>query len=481
MASASHTEQDPKRAFGKRKILAPLILTGWLVATLLWCMGASPQELLLSNIHLNGGKIMKSLEYLVEGLTIETWALDRLVPYARNARAHSATQISQIAESVKSFGFTNPVLAGPDGDIVAGHGRVLAAHQLGMTQVPVIILRHLSESQKRALRIADNQIALNAGWNFEMLRLELASLVASSVNLDLVGFTDEQLKEVLRVEVPLPRSDPDFIPEADVDEVSQPGDMWELGKHRLLCGDGRLRENLGYVLGGRPCHMVFADPPYSVSYTGKGPGRLKIANDDLGAEFENFLSSACKSILAVAQGAVYIAMASTRLHELQRAFVDAGGHFSTYIIWAKTNFTLGRADYQRQFEPLLYGWPEGKSRHWCGARDQGDVWFFSKPFRNDLHPTMKPVELLSRAISNSSRPGNVVLDPFGGAGSTLLACENLGRAACLVEILPKYVDCTIRRWERYTNRRANLSGTAKSFDEIARERKSTPARQGGAK
>jgi DNA modification methylase len=415
---------------------------------------------------------MKSIEFMIQDLTIEIWSIERLVPYAQNARVHSVAQISQIAFSIKEFGFTNPVLAGPDGDIIAGHGRVLAARKLGLTQVPVIVLQHLSESQKRALRLADNQLALNASWNFEMLRLELEALAASNVDLDLLGFTDEQLKEVVAAESSLPGSDPDFIPEPQVDVISRPGDMWEVGKHRLLCGDGRLRENLGYVLAGRPCNLVFTDPPYSVDYTGKGPSRLKIVNDDLGAEFGKFLRSACDALLAVAQGAIYICMASGQLHELHRAFVDAGGHWSTYLIWAKSSFTLGRSDYQRQFEPILYGWPQGKSRHWCGARDQSDVWFISKPFRNDLHPTMKPVELIERAISNSSRPGNVVLDPFAGSGSTLLACENLGRQACLVELDPRYVDSAIRRWQRYTNRRGNLAGVGKSFDEVANERQS---------
>jgi DNA modification methylase len=208
---------------------------------------------------------------------------------------------------------------------------------------------------------------------------------------------------------------------------------------------------------------------------------LKIANDNLGPEFGKFLRSACDAILAVANGAIYICMSSTQLHELHRAFADAGGHFSTYVIWAKSSFTLGRSDYQRQFEPVLYGWPQGKSRHWCGAREQSDLWFISKPFRNDLHPTMKPTELIERAVSNSSRPGDVVLDPFGGAGSTMIACENLGRHACLIEIDPRYVDRAIRRWQRYTNRRAHLAGAGKSFDEIESERQTMSVNKGHSK
>jgi DNA modification methylase len=263
--------------------------------------------------------------------------------------------------------------------------------------------------------------------------------------------------------------------------VSRLGDLWELGNHRLLCGDGAQRENLADVLAGRPCALVFTDPPYDANYAGKGPTRMRIANDDLGPAFAALLRSACDAILSVAQGAIYICMSSGRLHDLHRAFVDGGGHWSTYIIWAKSTFTLGRSDYQRQYEPILYGWPNGMTRHWCGARDQSDVWFISKPFRNDLHPTMKPCELIERAISNSSRTGNVVLDPFGGAGSTMIACENLSRQACLVEIDPRYVDRAVQRWQRYTNRPAHLAGSAKSFDQIESERRTLSLTEGGSK
>jgi len=194
-----------------------------------------------------------------------------------------------------------------------------------------------------------------------------------------------------------------------------------------------------------------------VNYTGKRPSKMKIVNDNLGDQFQAFLLSACEAIIGVAQGGTYICMSSSELYQLQKTFLDAGGHWSTTVVWAKNTFTLGRSDYQRQYEPILYGWPEGSNHHWCGDRNQGDVWFIDKPFRNDLHPTMKPVELIERAIRNSSRSGNVVLDPFAGAGSTMIACENLGRLACLVEIDPRYMDCSIRRWQQYTGRKAHLA------------------------
>lgn len=239
-------------------------------------------------------------------MELGTWAIERLIPYAQKARSHSGVQIAQIAASIKQFGFNNPVLVGQEGDIIAGHGRVLAARQLSLTQVPVIILRHLTENQKRAFRLADNQLALNASWNFEMLRLGLEALAQEAFNLDLLGFSDEQLKEVLAHEVRTPGTDPDFVPEQQVETVSRVGDLWEVGKHRVLCGDGTQSGNLERILAGQPCILVFTDFPYSVNYTGKGPTRMKIINDNLGDQFGAFLQSACDAVVAVAQGAIYI-------------------------------------------------------------------------------------------------------------------------------------------------------------------------------
>ncbi|HEY4359582.1 MAG TPA: site-specific DNA-methyltransferase [Bryobacteraceae bacterium] len=403
-------------------------------------------------------------------LAVANWPIERLIPYARNARLHSAEQIAQIAASIKEFGFNNPVLMGPDGDIIAGHGRALAARKLGLTEVPVIVLSHLSENQKRAFMLADNQLALNAGWDPEILRLELEALTEANFNLDLIGFSDEDLAKVLARE-PSPRgSDPDAVPELQGKPVNRGGDLWVLGEHRLLCGDGTQLDDLARVLTGRPCDLVFTDLPYNVNYVGKAASRMKIVNDDLGREFEAFLQAACNAILAVAQGAIYICMSSSELHRLHRAYAAAGGHWSTYVMWIKNTFTLGRSDYQRQYEPILYGWRQEAGHHWCGDRNQGDAWFVDKPFRNELHPTMKPVELVERAIHNSSQTGNVVLDPFAGAGSTMIACENLERHARLVEIDPQYADVSVRRWQEYTGQRAYLDGDGKCFEEIEHER-----------
>jgi len=408
---------------------------------------------------------------MAQDLQIETWAVERLIPYARNARLHSDAQVTQIAASIAEFGFNNPALVGPEGGIIAGHARVLAARKLGHREVPVIVLGHLSENQKRAFVLADNKLALNAGWDLEMLRLELEALAEKDFDLELTGFSEKELAEALTQETPRGTLDPEAVPELQHDPISRTGDLWRLGKHRILCGDGTCGEDLARILEGKPCHLVFTDPPYNVDYCGKGPGRMKLTNDDLGSGFGVFLRSACEAMLAVGQGAVYICMSASELPRLHTAFCDAGGHWSTWIVWAKNTFTLGRSDYQRQYEPILYGWREGAKHYWCGDRTQGDVWLVDKPVRNDLHPTMKPIELVGRAIRNSSRTGNLVLDPFAGAGSTLISCENLGRKACLIEIDPRYVDVSVRRWQDYTGSKALLEGDGHTFDEVAGKRK----------
>jgi DNA modification methylase len=225
------------------------------------------------------------------------------------------------------------------------------------------------------------------------------------------------------------------------------------------------------------CDLVFADLPYNVNYAGKNAKQMKIANDNLGDGFRDFLLAACQCMVNASRGPLYVCMSSSELHRLYAAFSEAGGHWSTYIVWVKNTFTLGRSDYQRQYEPILYGWPEDKKHFWCGDRNQGDVWFIDKPHANDLHPTMKPVELVERAIENSSRRGNLVLDPFAGSGSTVIACENLGRKARVIELDPGYADVIVRRWQNYTGRTAEREQDGRSFDQIAEERSSEQHRE----
>jgi DNA modification methylase len=410
-------------------------------------------------------------------LHIERWPVEKLIPFIRNARTHSDEQVAQIAASIAEFGFVNPVLVGPDQVIIAGHARLLAARILGMAEVPVIVLEHLSEAQRRALVIADNRLAQNAGWDEEMLRVELESLKGDDFNIELLGFTDEELEDLLRdpEQVAADHADEDAAPEAPETAVTVLGDVWLLGNHRLLCGDATQIGDVEKVLAGGLADMVWTDPPYNVNYGATMKDKLRgkkrrIANDNLGADFAQFLRDACVSILSVTKGAVYICMSSSELHTLQTAFREAGGHWSTFVIWAKNTFTMGRADYQRQYEPILYGWKEGMDHYWCGARDQGDVWFVNKPVVNDLHPTMKPVELIERALRNSSKSRDTVLDPFAGSGSTLIACEKTGRQARLIELEPRYCDVICRRFRDFTGKEALLEADGRSYGDVAAER-----------
>lgn len=404
--------------------------------------------------------------------SVEHWSLQRLIPYAKNARTHDDTQVSQIAGSIAEFGFVNPILVGDDNVIIAGHGRLMAAQQLGLDTVPVIVLNHLTEAQRRALVIADNKIAENAGWNDELLKLELEELGDLGFDLDVIGFSDEELDELLGNDEQPGESDEDEIPEVEDEPVSRHGDVWILGDHRLLCGDSTSKQDLEKLMNGELADMAFTDPPYNVDYGNNAKDKMRgkdrrIMNDNLGDDFYQFLKDALTNLLSVTKGACYIAMSSSELDTLQKAFRDAGGKWSTFIVWAKNTFTLGRSDYQRQYEPILYGWREGNDHFWCGARDQGDVWFFNKPVKNDLHPTMKPVELVERALRNSSKSRDIVLDLFGGSGSTLIACEKTGRAARLIELDPKYVDVIVRRWQDYSGEQAIRESDELSFDEIA--------------
>ncbi|WP_086930597.1 site-specific DNA-methyltransferase [Agarilytica rhodophyticola] len=400
------------------------------------------------------------------------WPLKKLIPYARNARTHDDTQVSQIAASIVEFGFVNPILVSSDGTIIAGHGRLLAAQQLQLEKAPVIILDHLTESQRRALVIADNKLAENAGWNDELLALELDDLKDLGFNLDIIGFSDDELDELLDFDSASDsQGNEDEVPEPEESVISQVGDIWLLGDHKLLCGDATSREDINTLLGDELVDMTFTDPPYNVDYGSNQRDKIRfnsrpILNDNLGEGFYTFLKDALTHILDKTKGACYICMSSSELDTLQKAFRDAGGRWSTFIIWAKNHFTLGHSDYQRQYESILYGWKQGSDHFWCGDRNQTDLWFFNKPNKSDLHPTMKPVELVEKAIRNSSKSRDIVLDPFGGSGSTLIACEKANRRARLVELDPKYVDVIIRRWQEYSGGEATRLLDSLTFNSL---------------
>jgi DNA modification methylase len=408
---------------------------------------------------------------------IEIWAIDRLIAYVKNPRVHSKAQVAQIVASIRTYGMVNPILVDKLGNVIAGHGRILAGQEMGLTHLPVIVLDHLTEAEVRQLRIADNRIAENGRWDDSLLSAELAAVLEEKIDLTTLGFGELELKSLLaEFDQQTSQMDDDDVPEAPRNLVTVVGDEWILGEHRLHCGDSTVIQTVQQILAGAAADLIFADLPYNVRYLGSPRGSKlgprPILNDNLGEDFGAFLYKSCVVMLAVCGGAIYISMSSSELHTLYKAFTDAGGHWSTYIIWAKNTFTLGRSDLHRQWEPMLYGWKKNSPHYWSGARDVGDVWSIDKPHRNDLHPTMKPVELVEKAILLSSRRGDLVLDPFAGAGSTLIACHKNGRRARMIELDPQYVDVTIARWQAYSGEKARLASSGLTFAEVAEERAS---------
>ena len=341
---------------------------------------------------------------------VEIWPIERLAANPRNARIHAPEQIEQIRASLREFGWTMPVLVRENGMLIAGHGRLEAAKLEGIMEVPTIVARGWTDAQCQAYAIADNKLTELGEWSEELLRLELGDLQAAGFDLALTGFDQDELGRLLIVENEVD-GDPDDAPAPPAEPISKPGDLWICGEHCVLCGDARVLADVEKVLGGELADMCFTDSPYNVNYSTKDKKRGKgrpMLNDSLGEEFGAFLYDACVNILTVTKGAVYMCMSSSELDTLQKAFREAGGKWSTFVIWAKNTFTLGRSDYQRQYEPILYGWKQGTDHYWCGDRDQGDVWFFDKPAKNDLHPTMKPVALVERANPVRAEPRAVV-------------------------------------------------------------------------
>lgn len=403
-------------------------------------------------------------------LNITYRGITELKPYARNARTHSPKQIRQIADSLTAYGFINPVIIDNKGTILAGHGRVEAAKLLGMEAVPTICIDHLSEDQIRAYILADNRLAEKSGWDKSILAMELEYLltIESEIEITTTGFEYAEVEQL--ISKPDEKAVDDDVPDLQDLAVSKMGDIWLLGEHRVYCGDSTLAASYDALMSGKKAAMTFTDPPYNIDYKGgEQKKRRKILNDNLGDQFGTFLFNVCQNILSRTAGAVYICMASSELDTLQQAFLKAGGHWSDFLIWVKNNFTLGRSDYQRQYEPILYGWREGETHQWHGRRNQGDVWFFDKPSRSDIHPTMKPIGLVMRAVRNSSSKGDIILDPFLGSGTTLLAAERIKRVCFAMELDPLYVDSAIRRWQNYTGREAVHADTGLTFNVTSKQ------------
>jgi len=411
-------------------------------------------------------------------LSIKEWPADNverrpiadLIPYVNNARTHSDEQVAQIAASMKEWGWTNPVLIDDAGMIIAGHGRVSAARKLGFTDAPVMVASGWTEAQKKAYVLADNQLATNAGWDAELLSTELRGLDELGFDLGLLGFDD---LDSLLAEQTEGLTDPDDVPDVPDAPVTVLGDVWLLGRHRVMCGDSTSIEHMERLTQGQLVDMWLTDPPYNVAYEGKTKDALKIHNDSMSDEgFRQFLRDANSAADAVMKpGAVfYIWHADSEGYNFRGACHDVGWQVRQCLIWKKQTMVMGRQDYHWKHEPCLYGWKGGSGHLWAADRKQTTILEFDRPSRNAEHPTMKPVELFEYQILNNTKGGDQVLDSFAGSGTTAIACEKNGRFARLMELDPKYCDVIVNRWQDFTGQQATLESTGETFTEISAQR-----------
>ena len=400
---------------------------------------------------------------------VEQWPIDKLIPYAKNSRTHSEEQVAQIAASIKEWGFTTAVLVDESGSIIAGHGRLMAARKLGLASLPVMVAKGWSDAQKKAYVLADNKLALNAGWDNDLLALELAELGDLGFDLELTGFSDEEIKALMPVEVEEGLTDPDDAPALAENPITRPGDIWVMGKHRLLCGDSTSVDDLAKLCESQAVDMWLTDPPYNVAYEGGTKEKLTIKNDSMGDDqFRQFLRDAYTAADTVMKaGAVfYIWHADSEGYNFRGAAKDAGWTVRQCLIWKKSSLVLGRQDYQWQHEPCLYGWKDGAGHLWASDRKQTTILEFDKPARNGEHPTMKPVALFEYQLLNNTKGGDIVLDSFGGSGTTLIAAEKNGRVARIMELDPKYCDVIVKRWQQFTGKIAIHAETGEPFAEV---------------
>lgn len=396
--------------------------------------------------------------------------ISKLVPYVNNARTHSPAQINKLRSSLREFGFINPVIIDRDYGVIAGHGRILAAKEEGITEVPCVFADHLTEAQKKAYIIADNRMAMDAGWDEELLRVEIEALQAVNFDPLLTGFDEKELSKLF--DDGLDAKEDDFDVEAELQKpaFSKPGDIWTLGRHRLVCGDSTKAETYETLLGDTKANLIITDPPYNVNYEGSAG---KIKNDNMASEkFYQFLLDAfsCMEKVLADDGSIYVFHADTEGLNFRRAFADAGFYLSSCCIWKKQSLVLGRSPYQWQHEPVLYGWKKKGKHQWYTGRKESTIWEFDKPKKNGDHPTMKPIPLLAYPIMNSSMSNAVVLDPFGGSGSTLIACEQTDRICRTIELDEKFCDVIVRRYIEQVGSEENVSvlrdGKEYKFSEV---------------
>ena len=411
--------------------------------------------------------------------------IESLIPYARNSRTHSDAQVAQIAASIKEFGWTNPVLIDAEGGIIAGHGRIMAGRKLGIKEAPCIVLDGLTEAQRRAYVIADNKLALNAGWDIDLLKIELSDLKALDFDLSLTGFDPGELGNLLADKTE-GLTDEDAVPETPARAVTVLGDVWVLGKHRVMCGDSTSVDAVERLCDGRKADMVLTDPPYGVSFVGvkgsmysggKKAGKNSaemikaddLRGDDLVKLFADSMSAA--SMSSKAGAAMYVFLAINRSQESVAGLRDAGLEIRNWLIWDKGNvgFHAMGAQYKPNYEAFLYCHKTGQSPSWYGGNKEQTVWRFPVE-REGLHPTMKPVSLLCHALQNSSKSGDEILDLFGGSGSTLIACEKTARECRMMELDPKYCDVIVKRWQEFTGQKATLESSGQTFEDVATSR-----------
>jgi len=399
-------------------------------------------------------------------MKIEQRVVETLIPYINNSRKHSDEQVAQIAASIKEFGWTNPILVDGDNGLIAGHGRLLAARKLGMDKVPVIELAHLSEIQKKALIIADNKLALNSDWDNDLLMIELQGLNSEDYDLSVLGFDQDELDALLNPIKPTAGlTDEDAVPDVPEEPKTKIGDIYILGNHRLMCGDSCSITDMEKLANDRKVDMWLTDPPYNVAYEGKTKDALTIQNDSMSNDgFRQFLRDAYVTADTVMKpGAVfYIWHADSEGYNFRGAAFDAGWKVRQCLIWKKSTMVMGRQDYHWKHEPCLYGWKEGAGHLWATDRKQTTILEFDKPSRNGEHPTMKPVALFEYQMLNNTKGGDIILDSFGGSGTTLLAAEKNGRISYVMELDPKYCDVIVKRWEDFTGKKAVLSELEKA-------------------
>lgn len=390
---------------------------------------------------------------------MEMVEIDKLVPYVNNARTHSKEQIMKLRSSLREFGFINPVIIDSQFNIIAGHGRVLAAKEEKMDKVPCILVDYLSEAQKKAYIIADNKMALDAGWDEELLRIEIEELEGMDFDLSLTGFDVSELDELFGSSDKREIQDDKFDLTSALEKASfvERGDVWSVGRHTLMCGNATNKEDVDKLMDGKRANLVITDPPYNVAF--ESSAGLSIKNDKMtGDKFYEFLLLAFNNMASHLEsgGAAYVFHADTEGLNFRKAFIDAGFHLAGCCIWVKNSLVLGRSDYQWQHEPVLYGFLKNGKHSWYSDRKQTTIWNFDKPKRNENHPTSKPLDLLSYPIKNSSQENGIIVDSFGGSGSTLMACEKTNRICHTMELDEKYASVILRRYVEDTGDSENV-------------------------